>query len=79
MSKQDLIEVNGVVTNHVRGIYTVECDTGQVVQAQLSGKMKKYNIRVVEGDKVKVGLSPYDLKRGIITFRHAPERKKPQQ
>ena len=76
MSKQDLIEVNGVVANHVRGIYTVECETGQTVTCQLSGKMKKYNIRVVEGDQVKVGISPYDLKRGIITFRNNPNRNK---
>ena len=50
--------------------FRVELDNGHVVHAHISGKMRKYYIRVLPGDQVTVALSPYDLSRGRITFRN---------
>ena len=58
-----------VVSVHGGGLYRVQCDTGQDVLAQLSGKMRRFHIKVVPGDRVTVGVSPYDPSRGFITFR----------
>jgi translation initiation factor IF-1 len=70
MSKEDLIDMQGtVVSVHGGGIYRVHCDAGQDVLAQLSGRMRRFRIKVVPGDRVTVGVSPYDPVRGIITFR----------
>ena len=54
---------------HSGGLYRVECDAGHEVLAQLSGRMRRCRIKVVPGDRVTVGVSPYDPVRGIITFR----------
>ncbi len=70
LSKDDLIDVQGtVVAVHSGGLYRVQCDSGQEVLAQLSGRMRRFRIKVVPGDRVTVGVSPYDPVRGIITFR----------
>jgi translation initiation factor IF-1 len=70
LSKDDLIDVQGtVVAVHSGGLYRVQCDAGQEVLAQLSGRMRRFRIKVVPGDRVTVGVSPYDPVRGIITFR----------
>lgn len=69
MSKQDLIELEGTVVSTVKGIYTVECDGGHVVTARLKKRLKRFRIRVVLGDRVRVGVSPYDASRGLITYR----------
>lgn len=70
MSKDDLIDVQGTVTaGHSGGLYRIESDAGHEVIAQLSGRMRRFRIRVVPGDRVTVGVSPYDPARGIITFR----------
>lgn len=70
MSKDDLIDVQGTVTAvHSGGLYRVEVDSGMEVLAQLSGRMRRFRIKVVPGDRVTVGVSPYDPARGIITFR----------
>ena len=70
LAKSDLIDVQGMVTAvHSGGIYRVECDPGHEVLAQLSGKMRRFRIKVVPGDRVTVGVSPYDMTRGFITFR----------
>jgi len=58
-----------VVTVHGGGLYRVQCDAGNDVLAQLSGKMRRFHIKVVPGDRVTVGVSPYDPTRGFITFR----------
>jgi translation initiation factor IF-1 len=50
-------------------LYRVQCDAGHEVLAQLSGRMRRFRIKVVPGDRVTVGVSPYDPVRGIITFR----------
>jgi translation initiation factor IF-1 len=54
---------------HSGGLYRVECEAGHEVLAQLSGRMRRFRIKVVPGDNVTVSVSPYDLLRGIITFR----------
>ena len=54
---------------HSGGLYRVQCDAGHEVLAQLSGRMRRFRIKVVPGDRVTVGGSPYDPERGIITFR----------
>ena len=61
MSKDDLIDVQGtVVAVHSGGLYRVQCDQGHEVLAQLSGRMRRFRIKVVPGDRVTVGVSPYD-------------------
>src|SRR4029450_1350067 len=70
MSKEDLIELQGVVTEVLAGgNYKVKCGENHEVLARLNGKMRQYRIRVIAGDRVTVGVSPYDLKRGLITSR----------
>jgi len=70
VSKDDLIDMQGtVVAVHSGGLYRVQCDAGHEVLAQLSGRMRRFRIKVVPGDRVTVGISPYDPVRGIITFR----------
>ena len=62
--------MQGVVTAvHSGGIYRVQCDPGNEVLAQMSGRMKRFRSKVVPGDRVTVGVSPYDMTRGFITFR----------
>lgn len=71
MSKGDLLEVSGVVTDALGGgQYRVELDEAKVtVRGRLSGRMRRHRIRVLPGDRVKVALSPYDLTHGFIVFR----------
>lgn len=70
MSREDLIPIDGKITNASGGgSYEVKLDNGADVLARLSGKMKKFKIKVLVGDRVTVGLSPYDLSHGIITHR----------
>lgn len=69
VSKKDKIEVEGVVTEVLKGSdYLVELENGHTVKAYVSGKMRIHMIRILPGDKVTVELSPYDLTRGIITW-----------
>ena len=68
--KEEAIEATGVVKDAVRGAFRVKLDdSDHTVLCRLGGKMRKYYIRVVPGDKVKVEISPYDLTRGRITYR----------
>ncbi len=53
-------------------MFRVRVDGGHDVLAKISGKMRKHYIRILPGDRVKVELSPYDLTRGRITYRHRP-------
>lgn len=70
MSK-DAIEMEGVVTEVLPNAnFRVELENGHEILAYLSGKMRKFYIRVLEGDRVKVEMSPYDLSRGRITYRY---------
>jgi len=70
MAKEELIELEGKVTNVLRNqCYRVELENGQEVQAYTSGKMRRFRIRIVLGDTVKLEMSPYDLTKGRINFR----------
>jgi translation initiation factor IF-1 len=67
----DAIEVEGTVTEVLPNAnFRVELENGHKILTYLSGKMRKFYIRVLEGDRVKVEMSPYDLSRGRITYRY---------
>ncbi len=72
MAKDDLAQLDGKVTDALAGgLYKVKLDGNQVeINAKLCGKMRRFNIRVVVGDKVTVGVSPYDPTHGLIMYRH---------
>jgi len=68
--EEDKIQVEGLVVEALPGTqFRVRLDNGHEVLAYLSGKMRKYYIRILLGDRVKVDMSPYDLSRGRITYR----------
>ena len=70
MAKEDVIEVEGTVTEALPYTqFRVELENGHHVLAHISGKMRMNYIRILPGDRVKVELSPYDLSRGRITYR----------
>ena len=71
-NKEGKIDVEGTVTEALKGTkFRVELDdSGQEVMAYLSGKMRRYYIRILLGDRVRVELSPYDLTRGRIVYRY---------
>lgn len=80
MAKEDLIEFEGLITSvPSHGNFKVTLDNGHVINAKLSGKMRKYYIKVVQGDRVTVGISPYDKTHGLIMFRHKLERERTDQ
>jgi translation initiation factor IF-1 len=71
MAKEDLLEFEGTVTELLpNAMFRVQLDNGHIVLAHTSGKMRKNRIRVLVGDKVNVEMTPYDLTKGRITFRH---------
>jgi translation initiation factor IF-1 len=70
MSKQDVIEVEGTVVEALpNAMFQVRLENGHVVMAHISGKIRMNFIRILPGDRVTVELTPYDLKRGRITYR----------
>ena len=70
MSKQDVIEVEGTVTEALPNAqFKVKLQNGHVILAVISGKLRMNYIRILPGDKVTVEMSPYDLTRGRITWR----------
>jgi translation initiation factor IF-1 len=71
MAKEDVIEVEGKVIEPLpNAMFRVELDNGHQVLAHVSGKMRMHFIKILPGDKVTLELSPYDLNRGRITYRH---------
>lgn len=71
MPKEDAIEVTGVVTKVLPAtMYRVKLENGHELLAHISGKMRKHFIKITNGDRVTVQLSPYDLSKGRITYRH---------
>jgi len=71
MAKEALIEVEGEIIEALpNATFKVKLDNGHIALAHVSGKMRMHFIRILPGDKVKVELSPYDLARGRITYRH---------
>jgi len=70
LSRADLIELEGVVTRVMgRGTMEIQCDNDVIVRGVLSGRMKKNRIKVIQGDRVKVSVSPYDTTHGLVTYR----------
>ena len=71
MGKQDVIEIDGVVEDTLpNAMFKVELANGHEILAHVSGKIRMHYIRILPGDRVTVEISPYDLTRGRITFRH---------
>jgi len=75
MAKEELIEMQGVVAEALPDSrFLVTMDNGHKLVAYTAGKMRKNHIRILAGDKVSLELSPYDLSKGRITFRHIEGR-----
>jgi len=71
LAREDLVELEGIVSDVLpSSMFRVALDNGHSVLATVGGKMRRFRIRVLTGDRVKVEVSPYDLTRGRITFRH---------
>jgi translation initiation factor IF-1 len=69
--KEEAIEIEGVVAEVLpSAMFRVDLDNGHRLLATTAGKMRKFRIRILAGDRVTVAVSPYDLARGRITFRH---------
>lgn len=75
MAKEELLEMMGLVTEVLPDSrFRVGLENGHQLIAYTSGKMRKNHIRILAGDKVSIELSPYDLSKGRITFRHLEKR-----
>jgi translation initiation factor IF-1 len=75
MAKEELIEMQGLVDEVLPDSrFRVTLDNGHQVIAYTGGKMRKHHIRILAGDKVSLEMSPYDLTKGRITFRHLERR-----
>ena len=71
MAKEDILEMQGVVSEVLPDTrFKVELENGITVSAYASGKMRKFRIRILAGDRVTVEMSPYDLTKARISFRH---------
>lgn len=71
MPKDDAIQIDGTVVKVLPAtMYTVRLENGHEVLAHVSGKMRKNFIKITQGDKVTLEMSPYDLEKGRIVFRH---------
>lgn len=75
MAKEELLEMNGMVAEVLPDSrYRVDLENGHQLIAYTSGKMRQHHIRILAGDRVTLELSPYDLTKGRITFRHLETR-----
>lgn len=75
MAKQDLIELEGIVSDSLPGDkFKVTLENGHEVLAHISGKIRKNSIRILVGDAVTLEMTPYDLNQGRITFRHKDKK-----
>lgn len=75
MAKEELLEMNGVVMEVLPDSrYRVTLDNGHALIAYSAGKMRKHHIRILAGDRVSLEMSPYDLSKGRITYRHIEGR-----
>ncbi len=73
--KEELIQFEGLVTEILpEARYRIQLDVGHQIIAYTAGKMKKHRIKTLAGDRVTVEMSPYDLERGRVIFRHKDER-----
>lgn len=74
MAKEELLEFEGTVTEVLPdGNYRVKLDNDHVILAYSAGRMRKHRIRTLTGDRVRVEMSPYDIDKGRINFRHKAE------
>jgi len=70
LSKQEMLSFSGIVEDLLpNAMFRVKLENGHIITAHASGKLRKNRIRVLQGDKVKVEMTPYDLTKGRITFR----------
>jgi translation initiation factor IF-1 len=75
MAKEELIELEGLVTEILPDArFRVQLDNGHAIVAYTAGRMKKNRIKTLAGDRVTVEMSPYDLEKGRVIFRHKDER-----
>jgi translation initiation factor IF-1 len=71
MSKEEKLELEGEVTEALRnGMFRIMLDNGHETLGYTAGKMRRFRIRILPGDRIKVELSPYDLDRGRIVYRY---------
>jgi translation initiation factor IF-1 len=71
MAKQSSIELDGIVREALgNAMFRVQLENGHIITAHIAGKMRLNYIKILPGDKVQVEMSPYDLSKGRITFRH---------
>ena len=71
MAKQANIELDGTITQALsNAMFRVELENAHIITAHISGKMRKFYIKLLPGDKVKLEMSPYDLTKGRITYRY---------
>jgi translation initiation factor IF-1 len=78
MAKEELITLDGLVTELLPDArFRVQLDTGHTIVAYTAGRMKKHRIKTLAGDRVTVEMSPYDLEKGRLVFRHKDERAAP--
>ena len=71
MAKEELVELEGIVTEVLpNAVFRVRLDNGVEVLAYASGKMRKFRIRILAGDRVNLEMSPYDFSKARISFRH---------
>jgi translation initiation factor IF-1 len=70
-STKEVIELEGTVVETLpNALFRVELENGHVVLAHISGKMRMYYIRIIPGDRVNIEMTPYDLSKGRIVYRH---------
>lgn len=75
MAKEEIIEMQGTIAQVLPDTrFRVTLENGMEVTAYVSGKMRKHRIRIIEGDSVTLEMSPYDLTKARISFRHKDER-----
>ena len=71
MAKDDVLEVEGTVVETLpNAMFKVELENGHVILCHIAGRMRMHYIKILQGDKVKIELTPYSLDKGRITFRY---------
>jgi translation initiation factor IF-1 len=71
LPKEDAIDVMGKVVDKFKaGMFSIELDVGKIVLATMAGRLRRNRIKIMNGDRVSLELSPYDLTKGRITYRH---------